>query len=425
MYLEGLKIDPEAVDQHQKLLDIGLRHKASGGKKGNIASFSAKGKDDYTGALVSAEAKHTFDPGNRDHQIAMMDAAVNGGFFDTGVWIGSVLMRAQLDSGKPDFNKYIKARDFYSRMKRWDLAVEACKRAFELRPSDMDLANDLKNLSAEEAMFKGKYAGNFRDSIRDVKKQEDLMHSDADSRQSEYLIKQLREVEAASAVEPNEPTKITKVAQVMLKFDTPEYIEKARQHLLEAFARTKQYRLKLGAGEIRLKQLRDQGRKLAEQFKADANNEDKKLAVADFDKERSAEELAIYLEAAEQYPTENRFKFEVANRYYQMADYGQAIPLFQQVVADPKYRQTATLNLGKAFLEAQFAEEAVETIRGLIESYPGQGDELAKEIYYWFGRSLEANADSPAAIKAFSQVARWDFGYRDVQIRIKKLRGLA
>jgi len=424
MYLEGLKVDPEAVDQHQKLFDIALRRKASGMKKGDSSNYGAKGKEDYAGAMVAAESRHTFDPGNRDYQLAMMEAAVNGGYFDTAVWIGNLLNKSQLDSGKPDFNKYIKARDLYSRMRRYDLAVEACRRAFEIRPGDMDLANDLKNLSAEDAMLKGKYAGSFRDSIRDRVKQEDLMRGDEDSREDIYLNKQLKEAQAALAIEPSELGKITKLAQAYLKFETPEAIEKAKQTLMDGYHRTKQFRLKLGVSEIRLKQLRDESRKLAEMLKQDPANEDKKLLVFDFHKARLDEELAIYVEAGEQYPTENKFKYEMAFRLADLERHGDAIPLFQQIVSDPKYKQPATLQLGKSFLAAEFAEEAVETLRGLVESYQIQGDDFAKDIYYWFGRSLEANNDNPTAIKSYSQIARWDFGYKDVQVRIKRLRGL-
>jgi hypothetical protein len=44
------------------------------------------------------------------------------------------------------------------------------------------------------------------------------------------------------------------------------------------------------------------------------------------------------------------------------------------------------------------------------------------EMYYWWGRALEQIGDRATAQKAFSQVAQWDFNYRDVQVRIKNLR---
>jgi hypothetical protein len=43
-------------------------------------------------------------------------------------------------------------------------------------------------------------------------------------------------------------------------------------------------------------------------------------------------------------------------------------------------------------------------------------------MYYWYARGLELQGDRPTALKAYSQVAQWDFNYRDVQARIKNLR---
>jgi hypothetical protein len=43
-------------------------------------------------------------------------------------------------------------------------------------------------------------------------------------------------------------------------------------------------------------------------------------------------------------------------------------------------------------------------------------------MYYWYARSLESQNEVQSALKAYSQVAQWDFNYRDVQARIKRLR---
>jgi hypothetical protein len=78
--------------------------------------------------------------------------------------------------------------------------------------------------------------------------------------------------------------------------------------------------------------------------------------------------------------------------------------------------------LGCSFLEAGFVDEAVDTLRAQIEEYQIKGDSKSKDMYYWYARSLEAQHEVPSALKAYSQVAQWDFNYRDVQSRIKKLR---
>ena len=65
----------------------------------------------------------------------------------------------------------------------------------------------------------------------------------------------------------------------------------------------------------------------------------------------------------------------------------------------------------------------MDTLKASIEEYELKGDEKSKDMFYWYARALQEKGDIPAAIKALSQVAQWDFNYRDVQTRIKDLRG--
>ena len=112
----------------------------------------------------------------------------------------------------------------------------------------------------------------------------------------------------------------------------------------------------------------------------------------------------------------------MAVRLFQLRRFDEAIPLFQQVRQDPKYRTDAAIALGKAFLEAGFADEAVDTLRDAIEAYQLKGDPKSIDMTYSYGRALEVKGDAATAIKAYSQVAQWSFNYKDVQVRIKNLR---
>jgi tetratricopeptide (TPR) repeat protein len=116
------------------------------------------------------------------------------------------------------------------------------------------------------------------------------------------------------------------------------------------------------------------------------------------------------------------YKFHAAQRLFQLNRFDEAIPIFQQARQDPKYRGDAVIALGRAFLESGFIDEAIDTLHDAIESYALKGDAKSKDMYYWYGRSLELKGDLPAAIKSFSQVFMWDANFRDVQARIRRLR---
>jgi tetratricopeptide (TPR) repeat protein len=179
--------------------------------------------------------------------------------------------------------------------------------------------------------------------------------------------------------------------------------------------------------DIRLKQLKGEERhrrQLAQTATTDEERKERAELYKQFVKDQAQEEATLFEEVSEQYPTESKWKYEVAKRYQTLERYTDAIPLFQNAVNDPKLRVPASLELGKTFLAADFPDEAADTLASLAETYPAitAGDETAKEIMYWLGRSHEAKGDKDAALKAYSMVVKWDFNYRDTQKRMKDLR---
>lgn len=425
LYLQGIRINPEAIDAHQALREVGLRRKASGGKpKGMFEAMKlAKGKDERQN-LLNAEHLLAFDPGERKHMLALAEAALKLGATETAGWACNVLLRANDEAPKSDLSYYTKLLEFYKTLEMWDQAIACASRAAQLKPDDMDLAKELKDLSARQTISRGNYqsGGTFRDSVRDADKQRQLIEQEKDVTNEDFLVRAAREAEQAHLAEPNEPGKVMKYVEALRRIGTPEAEQKALQVLEAAYERTNAFRFKQATYEIRLRQLHNLDRLERAKLAKDPKNPELLKAFVEFEHTRATEELAILRDVAEQYPTELKYKYEIANRLMTLKEYSDAIPLYQQSSQDPKLRTPATLKLGQAFLFAEFVDEAVDTLRALADGYEIKGDDNAKEIYYWFARSLEAKQEIQAALKNYSQVAQWDFTYRDVQVRIKKLR---
>jgi tetratricopeptide (TPR) repeat protein len=427
MYLQGLSLDPEAIEAHQALRDISLKRKASGGRGLGMMEvkfkYSRSGKDEKQN-MLNQEKCLSYDPGNLDFMAGMFQAAAKGSYYRTASWIGAILFRANLD-GPDDFSKYQILKTVYAQMQRWDRATEACQQAARLRPQDMELTAELKNLSARQTMQAGNYegAGSFRDSIRDREGQEKLMIQDKDVRSVDQMSRMIAEAEAEWHAEPEEPGKIMKLVDVWRKTEDVEFENKAIDLLQQVFQRTKQFRFRLAIGEIKMKQLNRQVRAKRTSYQADPQNPDTKREYQEILNQKYELELAEYVLAAQNYPTEMRYRYEAALRLFELRRYGESIPILQEARRDPKYRNEAAIYLGRAFLaEGGFAEEAADTLKAAIEEYPIKGDARHVEMMYWYGRSLEENKDFPASLKAYSGVAQADFNYRDVQARIKRLR---
>ena len=116
-------------------------------------------------------------------------------------------------------------------------------------------------------------------------------------------------------------------------------------------------------------------------------------------------------------------RYEMGVRMFALEQHQEAIGVLQFAKSDPKLRVEASTYLGRAFLATGFVEEAIDTFKGAIEEYDVRGDQKSKELFYWYGQGLEQKGDAAAALKAYSQLVQWDFNYRDVQARIKRLRG--
>ena len=427
MYLQGLAVDPDAVDAHQALRDIAMKRKASGGKGMGLfdkMKLSRAGKDDRD-TMLRAEKLASYDPGNADYLMSVIQAAYKAGFYDTVLWLGPILQKANADGKSPDVDKYLKLRDIYIALKLWRLATDACSAASALRPDDMDLLKILKNLGAMDTMDKGGYenGGSFRDSVKDMSGQKKLFDQDKDIHDNDFLQEQIKEAEAQYQADPNEPGKLMRLVDCLLRTDQMDCENRAIELLEQAHQKTKQFRFRLNLGKIKIAQLRRQER--AERVRLQQNPDDAiiRQQYVEFVKEKNEAELKEFSLFSENYPTDMSYRFEAATRMFNLERFSDAIPVFQHARSDPKHRIDASALLGRAFLGAGYTEEAVDTLRATIEEYEIKGDLRAKELHYWYARSLETKGDTPAALKNYSQVAMWDFNYRDVQARIRKLRG--
>jgi len=426
MFLDGLERDPENTEAHQQLREISMKRKASGGK--DLGMFDKmklkKGKDEKE-TLKNAEKLLSYDPGNIANMVAVAQAAYSAGYYATVMWANQLAMTANISAPKgPDFKTFVTLKDLYKAVSAWEEAVDACNWAVKLRPDDMDLTKEAKDLGAQLTMKQGKYgvATKFTESVKDMDKQRELMEGDTDVRTVDAMKRQLDAAEAEWRAEPHEPGKIAKYVDLLRKTESLEHENTALEILDEAHKKSGQFRFRKAAGEIKLAQLMRMDRSLLAEVQKDKGNESLRKQYKQLQQERIEEELKEYTLWAENYPTETSFRFKMAERLFLLARYDEAIPIFQAARQDPKYRVDATTLLGRAFMEAGFMDEAVDTMRDAIEAYPVRGDPKSIDMTYYYGRALEAKGDTAAALKQYSQVAQWNFNFRDVQARIKALR---
>lgn len=430
MYIQGLAVDPENIEAHQTLRDISLKRKVTGGKDmGMLDKMKMpKAKDEKQG-MLNAEKLLSYLPGDISRMTALFQAAFKAGCYDTVLWIGPIVQRANQEQKKPDYKTFIILRDIYSAIQEFRLATEACALAATLRPDDMDLQHEMKNLAANLTMTEGKYgkAKSFRESMRNVEVQEKLLNLDKDVMEGDALVKAIKDAEAEWNASPEDSAKFSKLIDAMVRSENKEWEDRAVELLDEQFKNTGQFRYRQRIGAIRMAQLNRQERQKRSELEKHKNSPDHAEFVQKYKEfmiDRAKTELAEYQLILDHYPTDGNARYQVGHRLFILGQFDEAIPVLQQVRSDPKHRTNASLLLGQAFLKSGFADEAVDTLKAVIDDYQARGDERSILMFYWYARALEEKKDTAAAIKAYSQVAQWNFNYADVQVRIKRLRAM-
>ena len=350
MYLQGFALDPDAIDAHQELRDFSLKRKASGGKAmGFLEAMKLKrpNSDDKVN-MLHAEKLMSYDPGNTDHMQSLLQSAYRGGYWDTVLWVGPIFQKANADDKKPDFGKFILLRDVYKGLKRWRLAADACQYALKLRPHDMDLATELKNLGAMDTMQTAGYekGGSFRDQIRDMNKQSLLLTGDKDFADLDAQAAVIHQAEIDYKAEPNDPSKAMKLVDALEKTEHPDFESKAIDILQGWYDKTKQFRYRQRIGLIHMKQLARMERSKREALTLDPKNEDLRKEYTDFRREQIEFEFKEFELASDAYPTDMRWKFEMGKRMFSLSNFLGSIPVLQQARNDPKYRVDAGILLG-------------------------------------------------------------------------------
>ena len=425
MYLQGLKLAPDDIEAHTALRKVALTRKATGGKGlGMLAGSKLKRQNKEPAEnFLNARKLLAHDPGNVGYMELFAKAAAKIRLNDVVTWIGPMLYRALLEQPKQDADAFIRLKDVYKSVGEYKLAADALSQAGALRPDEGGIQHELRELAAQSTMQEGRYdKGDFRQSVRNADAQKELQEKDSDIQTTDALQGPLERARAEYQAEPEVTGKIMKLVETLVKTRELKYENEALDILDKAYAGTKNARWRLVGNEIKIKQFARGEKMLHQVAEADPDDADAKKELVEFRKEKAEMELEHFKEAAKAYPTENKYKYEQAKRLFELGKYPEAIPLLQQSQNDAKVRDDSRLLLGRAFLLADFPDEAADTLKGVIDSYHGDADDRAKNIYYWYARACEAKKDVEEALKSYSQIAQWDFAYRDVQGRIKTLR---
>jgi len=438
LWLQGLRFDPGSMTGLEGYFQSATQHaEKSGGKVSKETAKVFDGKTPIEKFLLSVLA---WSMKIKDASLAVKatEGAAALDLAETTFWIGEkalVLSRAEQKPRKDNFTRLMEA---FAKVGAYDKAAEAGDAAIKLDPTDGELSNRVRNMSAQSTMAKGGFdqtgkAGGFRANVRDLDKQRALEDADRIVKTEDTIDRLVAASKQAYESAPQDLTVVATYTKRLRERGRPEDEETAFRVLTQAYEETKQFRFRQEIGELRLRRAARALRKHRDA--AESNPGNPELA----EKARQAEaqylkmEIEEYTLRVEAYPTDLGLKFELGRRHFDSKQYEEAIALFQEAQTDPKLRGQVLGMLGECFLRIEWLDEAIQTYRRAIEVQGEAGSpSVLLELRYGLVLALQEKAtkerSADAASEGFrlaSTIAIQQISYKDVRTRREQLKALA
>jgi len=427
LYLEGLRHAPEALeDGHAPLRRLALIRQGKGGKKPSLVDkMKHRGGKVPLDEMLNAEFLLAKDPDHLPYAEAMLTACVAGGYTRSAQWIARLIFDANRESNKPSLATYLLLKDAYAQMEMFSMAINACQQAIELKgQGDGQLRDELRNLSAQLTMQKGKYDqdGDFRKSINDRKKQEKLHRSEDLVKSADSRAKAVEDARKAVAEAPQSIANVLKLADVLVAQGTELAYREALEVLEKAYVEKKDFALKRRWGQLKIRRLKSDMRAAKTALESDSEDEKLRSKYTTIAEAVVQAELEHYRLCVANYPTDLRMKYEYGLSLLKNKQYDDAIPLFQEAHRDPRYKVMAMNKTGVCFYLKQWYDDAIDIFTEALEACEVKESATAKDLRYNLAKSYEHKGQTKEALELYRKLAQLDFGYKDVRKRVDKLR---
>ncbi len=283
-------------------------------------------------------------------------------------------------------------------------------------PSDNDISQALKNLSARKSMEEGGYeeaaeeSGTYREMLRN---REEAAHLEREQRQfksEETVDRLLDEYEARLQNEPNNFKLLRNIAELLAQkkdFDRSlEFYERLRASeagndpsLERAISETQSRKFDYLISHL------------------DPNDPAQAEKAVQLRAEQQEYQLTECRGRAERYPNDLQIRYELGELYFKAGKYTEAIQEFQRAQNNPQRRVQAMAYLGRCFSQRGMNDLAARTLQNAIKEKAVFDDEK-KDLIYNLGTVLEKMGKKEEAIEQYKLIYEQDIGYKDVAAKV-------
>ncbi|HWV99367.1 MAG TPA: hypothetical protein VNZ64_06695 [Candidatus Acidoferrum sp.] len=289
---------------------------------------------------------------------------------------------------------------------------------YRASPTDNDLAQALKNLSAQKTLDEGGYddladgSGSYRDILKNKEEAVSLEQENRVEKSGDVADRLIREYEARLKTEPNNLKLLRSLAEL--------HSQK------KDFDRSLSYYEQLKKSDIGNDSSLDRaiadtvGRKLEHQIsKLDSSAPDYAEKAGAIQAEKQAYQLAECQKRVEKFSNDLQIRYEMGQLYFNAGKVSEAIAEFQKAQNNP-HRRIASMNyLAQCFGKKKMFDLAARTLQNAIKEKPVL-DEEKKDLVYNLGSVLEAMGKKGEAVEQFKLIYEVDSGYKDVAAKVEK-----
>jgi len=427
MWMQTLAVEPGFTQARKFLRAAQMKRSESQGGlkrmmlKAQTAPLMTKAKmavsKNPVEAMALAEQILSEDPKNGQALMLLAEAAEAAKLPETGVQ--TLEHYTKLNSR--DTKALHSLARLYGVIERWDMAGTVYERLLEINPSDFDAQKGAKDATAHGAMQTGGWegAGSYRDVMKDKEEAVSLEQQSRVVRAEDMIENLIQENLTKLNQEPGSPIVRRELGKLYAQkgdFDT------ALSYLEKLFAE------EAGADPAVEKEIADtKGKritaKIAEKKKQLATNPANAAAIqneiAALEHEHDQLQLAEALRLVEHYPNDLMYRFDLGALYMKTGNTEGAVEQLQKSRSQPQ-RRIASLNyLGQCYQQMGLHDMAIDTFNEAIGEIPTM-DGLKKELLYNLGSAYELIGDQDKANAAFKEIAKVDFGFRDVKEKIMR-----
>jgi tetratricopeptide (TPR) repeat protein len=283
-------------------------------------------------------------------------------------------------------------------------------------PSDGDLNQALKNLSARKTLDQGGYAaleegnGSYRDILKDKKEASSLEQQQRSVKTEDVTERLIGEYEARLHTEAGNMKLVRSLAELYTQkkqFDRAlEYYERIRASgmgndpsLDTAIANTIVRRFDAQIAAL-------------DPFGAEHDAQ-----VAAIQAEKLAFQMTECQKRVEKFPTDLAIRFEMGSLYFSAGKISEAIQELQKAQGNPHKRLAAMSLLAQCFAKRKMYDLAARTLQNAIKEKVVFDDEK-KDLIYNLGCVLESMGKKEEAVEQFKIIYEADIGYKDVAAKV-------